>query len=205
MTAAVVLAGGRSSRMGGGDKPLQELAPGVTILRATLDRLSRQADRVAINANGDPARFADFGLPLLADSVPDLPGPLAGILAALEWAQAIGMPDVLTVAGDTPFLPSDLVSRLSAEAGVGRIAVASSAGRPHPVFAVWPMSLAAALRHHLESGGTGRVMAVIEARSHVFVDFPFAAMGDGPVDPFFNVNTPDDLARARELFQDAGT
>ena len=90
MTAAVVLAGGRSSRMGGGDKPLQELAPGVTILRATLDRLSRQADRIAINANGDPARFADFGMPLLPDGVPDLPGPLAGVLAALEWAQAIG-------------------------------------------------------------------------------------------------------------------
>lgn len=186
---AVILAGGLSRRMGGGDKGLLPFGEG-TVLGAVLARLAPQASPVALNANGDPARFADLGLPVLSDPVPDRPGPLAGILAAMEWAAGRGAPAVLTVPGDAPFLPLDLVSRLL---GAGGPAIASSSGRAHPVVGLWPVGLAAPLREALTQG-TRRVETF--ARSHGAVEVEFPVSPDG-IDPFLNLNTPEDLAKAR--------
>ncbi len=190
---AVVLAGGASSRLGGGDKPLLDLG-GLTLLDAVIDRLRPQADRIALSANGDPARFARFGLPVIGDGREALDGPLAGILAAMRWAAALGAQTVLTVPGDAPFLPMDLRLRLEAGApDTGTILLASSTGRIHPVAALWPVALAGDLGDFLDGGGR-KVMAFVEANPHATVDF-----GAAPPDPFFNVNTPDDLAEARRL------
>lgn len=184
---AVILAGGLSRRMGGGDKGLLPFGAG-TLVAAVRDRVAPQAGAVAINANGDPARFAALGLPVLPDPMPDHPGPLAGVLAAMDWAAAEGAEKVLTVPCDAPFLPRDLLARLAAvEAAV---AVATTDGRWHPVAALWSARLAPALREAL-AAGTRRVAAFAEAQGAVPVPFP-----PGPPDPFLNVNAPDDLAAA---------
>jgi len=192
---AVVLAGGRATRMGGGDKALRPFA-GATLLDAVLGRIAPQVRAVAISANGDPARFAAWGLPVLPDPVPDRRGPLAGVLAGLHWA-ASAHRDVrflLSVPTDTPFLPPDLVAGLSA-AGTAGVAVAESGGRLHPVVALWPVTLADALAATLD-GGERRVWAGIAALGMTAVPFP-----DGADDPFRNVNTPDDLAAAEHALR----
>jgi molybdopterin-guanine dinucleotide biosynthesis protein A len=199
--AGIILAGGLSRRMGGGDKPLGRLA-GRPLLEHVIARLTPQVGPLAINANGDPSRFSAFGLPVVADTVAGFAGPLAGILAGLEWAAANATAHrLVTVAGDTPFFPGDLVTRL-AEASEERpdtIAVASSNGRWHPTFALWPVELATTLRTALVDRDQRRVQAFIERCDHVAVDFAFPRVAGMAYDPFFNVNTPDDLAEAERL------
>ncbi|HTW29272.1 MAG TPA: molybdenum cofactor guanylyltransferase MobA, partial [Acetobacteraceae bacterium] len=189
----VLLAGGLARRIGGGDKGLRLLA-GRTLLDHVVDRVSPQVDALILNANGDPARFAAWALPVVADPVPENPGPLAGILAGMLWAQTNhpAARDIVTVPTDTPFLPTDLVARLAAaraQAGTA-IACAQSGDRVHPVVALWPLRLADDLRHALDEG-TRKIMAWMER--HGYAVATFQANGN---DPFFNVNTPDDLAEA---------
>ena len=180
-TVAVILAGGRASRMGGIDKCrlVVDGRPVIERIRAALAPLP-----TALNANGDPARFADLGLPVLADSLPGHPGPLAGILAGLDWAAARGAGWLLTVPGDTPFLPPDLAARLHQARGTGDYACAASDGRNHPIVALWPTHCRAALRQALH-GGLRKVAA--------FAPQPVATWPTDPVDPFTNLNTPADL------------
>ena len=188
----MILAGGLARRMGGGDKPLVEIA-GRPILRYVIDRLRPQCRLLAINANGDPARFSAFDLPVVADSVEGFVGPLAGVLAGMDFAAANGAADVLTAPGDTPFLPADLFSRLEAarkRAGA-RIAVAASHGRTHHAVALWPVALRHDLRRALVEEGERKVSAFIARYPNAVVDWPAE-----PYDPFFNVNKPEDLACA---------
>jgi molybdopterin-guanine dinucleotide biosynthesis protein A len=193
----LLLAGGQATRMGGGDKCLRLLA-GRPLLDYVAERLRPQLGRLLLNANGDPARFAAYGLPVVGDSPPDFAGPLAGVLAGLEWA-AREVPDcplLLSAPTDAPFLPRDLVRRLSAgrEAEGADIAMAASGGRSHPVVGLWPVALAPALRHALVAEGLRKV-DIWTARYRVaVVDFPIEA-----VDPFFNANRPEDLAEAERL------
>ncbi len=188
-TPAVILAGGLSRRMGGGDKGLLPFGDG-TVLSHVLARLSPQAAPIALNANGDPRRFATLGLAVLPDPMPGHPGPLAGILAAIEWAAAHGTSSVLTTPGDAPFIPFDLLQKLS-EAGAP--ALAASGGRVHAATGLWPSALAPLLREAL-SAGIRRVQAFAEAQGARVVTF---AIPDGGPDPFLNLNTPEDLATAR--------
>lgn len=188
-TPAVILAGGLSRRMGGVDKGLLVLGGG-TVLSAILERLAPQAEPIALNANGDPRRFDALSLAVLPDPVEGRPGPLAGILAAMDWAAGLGASEVLTVPGDAPFLPRDLVRRLG-EAGAP--ALAASGGRTHPVVGLWPVTLRSALRADL-AAGLRRVEAFAQAQGAISVAFP--AEPGGP-DPFLNLNTLDDLAEAR--------
>jgi len=192
MTAplGVILAGGRATRMGGGDKGLLPFGAGV-VLDTVIDRLLPQVAGLALNANGDAARFARFGLPVLPDPVPDHPGPLAGVLAGMIWARAQGATHVVTLPADTPFAPCDLVPRLLLAAEDAGIAVASSGGRVHPTCALWPVELADDLRAALEAGRR-RVMDF--ARQHGAAEAVFDA---GPPDPFMNINTAADLAQAQ--------
>lgn len=190
--AGIILAGGRSSRMGGAEKAF--LAPGGQPLVArAIERLRPQVERLAVNANGDPARFAALGVPVVADTVPGFAGPLAGILAGMRWAASRGCEAVATVAVDTPFFPADLVARLAAARGVEphRPVVAESGGRLHPVFGLWPVSLADDLAAFLDAGETFKVAAFAQAHGAVAVSFDSAES-----DPFFNVNRPEDLAEA---------
>jgi len=201
----VILAGGRATRMGGGDKTLLRLGD-TTLLGRVIGRIGPQVAALAINANGAPARFAGAGLPVLADPVPDRPGPLAGILAALDWAAGQGADRVVTVPGDTPFLPGDLVARLVA-ASDGRapvLAATPGAGQEtrsmrdglvrHPACGLWPVVLRDDLRAAL---GRGARKVAAWADRH---DARVAVFDTGArVDPFFNVNTPDDLRRAEAL------
>jgi len=196
-TPGVILAGGLARRMGGGDKPLREIG-GRAILARVIERLEPQCDGLILNANGEPKRFAPFGLPVIADGVEHNPGPLAGILAALDWAAANrpGAEWVLSVPGDCPFLPSDLVARLgeALEAQGAELAVAASKGRSHPVIGLWPVALRDALRHALVVEGLRKV-GDFAARYRVAA----VAWPAGPVDPFFNANTEDELAEAERL------
>lgn len=186
-----ILAGGSGRRMGGGDKCLLEL--GVRpMLDTLLERLRPQVSAVAINANGDPRRFAEWGLPVIGDR--GGAGPLAGVLAAMAWAaDGAGASHLLTVAGDTPFLPPDFAALLSGSIdGPDVIAVAESPGGRHPVAALWPISLAAGLARHLAEGDF-RVGSFIDRHAVRAVRFE----GTEGIDPFFNVNTPRDLDIAR--------
>lgn len=192
----VVLAGGRATRMGGGDKGLLSLAEG-TLLDRVLDRLAPQVTRIAINANGDPARFAAFGLPVLADSIADHPGPLAGVLAGLDWANDQDADQIVTVAADTPFFPVDLAMRLhEASADMAHpLALAATPGREgrldrHPTFGLWPAALANDLRTALQEG-TRKVVTWTDRHDGRYAVFHEKG------DPFFNVNTPEDLAEAQ--------
>ena len=194
--AGVILAGGLSRRLGGGDKCLRLLA-GRPILTHILERLRPQVDALVLNANGDPARFAAFRLPVVADSIAGFAGPLAGILAGLDWAADLGgMTHVATAAADAPFLPLDLVDRLrrACERGGCDLACARSAGRAHPVFGLWPVALREQLRAAV-SGGIRKVDQWTSRYRLAAVDF-----ADGPPDPFFNVNHPEDLMEAERLF-----
>jgi molybdopterin-guanine dinucleotide biosynthesis protein A len=196
-TPGVLLAGGLARRMGGGDKPMRQIA-GRTILERVIARLKPQCAGLVLNANGDPARFAAFGLPVIADTVKDFPGPLAGILAALDWT-AVNRPDVefiLSAATDCPFLPRDLVARLhQARIAQGaQLAVAASDGQSHPVIGLWSVALRQELRHALVVEDVRKIdlwtaryrLATVEWRAE-------------PLDPFFNANTMDDIAAAERL------
>lgn len=195
-TMGVVLAGGLARRMGGGDKPLRMLG-GRPLLDHVLARLAPQVSLVIVNANGDPARFASWGLPVVADGLPDYPGPLAGILAALDWAAA-ERPDIAWVAsapGDGPFLPSDLVARLhAARAAAGvPLACARSGGQAHPPIGLWPVGLRGDLRAALIAGER-KIDRWTARHGCAHADWPAT-----PVDPFFNANAPEDLAEAEAL------
>jgi molybdenum cofactor guanylyltransferase len=193
----VVLAGGLARRMGGGDKALREIG-GRPILARVIARLKPQCEALALNANGDPGRFSAFGLPVVADGVAGHPGPLAGILAGLDWAAANrpGAQWVLSAPADCPFLPRDLVARLSCGLREERaeIAVAASGGRSHPVVGLYPIVLREALREALVAEGLRKVEAWIGRRRVATVEWPAA-----PLDPFFNANTAADLAEAERL------
>ena len=187
---AVILAGGDARRLGGGDKPLRALA-GRPILAHVLERLAAAHARVAISANGDPARFASFGCPVLADATAGL-GPLAGILAGLDWAAGLGATALLTVPGDTPFLPLDLADRLGPAP-----AMAASLGRTHPPVALWPVDSREPLRAWLEAAagaapGHRRVSAFAERIGMRVVAFE----PPGGLDPFADIDTPADLVHA---------
>ncbi len=199
-TAGVILAGGRATRMGGADKALIALG-GTPMLAHVTRRLGPQVEALAINAAGDAGRFAGFALPVLADPVPDQPGPLAGVLAGMIWAAAQGASHVVTAATDTPFLPDDLVSRLAQAASTADapIALAESAGRLHPTFGLWSVTLAGELALALEAG-TRRVGAWALDQGAVRAPFP-----DRPQDPFFNINTPDDLVAAERILTETQT
>jgi molybdenum cofactor guanylyltransferase len=195
--AGLVLAGGQSRRMGGADKALQRLG-GRTMLGHVIERLRPQVSALAINANGEPARFAGFGLPVVADDLPGFPGPLAGVLAGLDWV-AGHHPDlsyIATAATDAPFLPQDLVSRLVAalEEADADLACAASRGRAHPVFGLWPVRLRDNLREALTRDGIRKVD--LWTARHKLVTVPFV---DQPVDPFFNANRLADLDVAAAL------
>jgi molybdopterin-guanine dinucleotide biosynthesis protein A len=193
----VLLAGGLARRMGGGDKPMREIG-GRTILERVIARLKPQCDGLILNANGDPARFACFGFPVIPDSVADFPGPLAGILAGLDWA-ASNRPDVawvLSAAADCPFLPRDLVARLH-RARIeqnAQLAVAASGGQSHPVIGLWSVALRDELRHALVAEDIRKIDRFTARYALATVTWPAE-----PVDPFFNANTVDDLAEAERV------
>ncbi len=199
MTAplGVILAGGRATRMGGGDKGLREVG-GQRLIDHVIARLGPQCGALAINANGDPARLAGFGLPVLSDSLPDHPGPLAGVLAGLDWAAGQGAAAIVTAAADTPFFPTDLVVRLQAAAGASGLCLAASPdedGRMqrHPTFGLWPVALRDDLRAAL-LGGLRKIVLWTDGHGAGLAGFESL-----PFDPFFNVNTPEDIAEAERL------
>jgi molybdopterin-guanine dinucleotide biosynthesis protein A len=192
-----VLAGGLARRMGGGDKALISIG-GVPILDRVLERLRPTCTGIVLNANGDPARFARWGLPVVADNVPGFAGPLAGILAGLDWAAAHA-PDVSVMAsvpGDCPFIPKDLVARLHAarDAAKRPLACARSGEWRHPVVGLWPVALREDLRHALIEQDLRKIEVWTARHGVAIADWPAT-----PVDPFFNVNTPDDAAAAERI------
>ena len=196
-TLGVILAGGLARRMGGGDKTMRAIA-GRPILDHVIERLAPQCASLILNANGDPARFDAWGLPVVPDDVPDFAGPLAGVLAALDWT-ALHHPAiewVVSVAGDCPFLPRDLVARMQTErtAMQAELAVAASGDQSHPVVGLWKVSLREALRHALVVEECRKIDRWTARYRLVTTRWPVT-----PVDPFFNANTPDDVAEAEAL------
>lgn len=200
--AGVILAGGRATRMGGGDKPLRPLA-GRPMLSYVIERLRPQVDGMVLNANGNPTRFAGFGLPVVPDALENYAGPLAGVLAGMRWAEQ-AMPQahfIVSVAGDTPFFPSDLVERLAACCAVERdmIALAASFDGIHPVFGLWPVRLADELEAFLAAGTSGKILAFTDRHTRINVPFEHLTIDHDEVDPFFNVNTPEEAERAEAI------
>ena len=194
---AIILAGGLSTRMGAGNKALRMLGAD-TLLTHVVRRLRPQCDRLAINANGDPEQFQDYALPVVPDSFAGFAGPLAGVLAGMEWAASGGGESVVSVSVDTPFVPQDLMHRLREARGRSGVAVAASPDasgqlRDHPTCALWPVALAPEVRAALESGlhRIGQFAAAYDPGRAVF--------DSQPLDPFLNVNTPEDLRRAARL------
>lgn len=192
----VILAGGQATRMGGGDKGLLKLGQ-QSLLARVIDRLEPQVAGLALNANGDPERFERFGLPVLADSIDGFAGPLAGVLAGLDWAAGQGADTIVTAAADTPFFPGDLVPQLLlASEGMAHPLVLSATPDPkrgqvrHPTFGLWPVDLRDDLRAALQ-GGLRKVVMWTDKHDGREALFPVTT-----IDPFFNVNTPEDLARA---------
>jgi molybdopterin-guanine dinucleotide biosynthesis protein A len=193
----VLLAGGLARRMGGGDKPMRSIG-GRSILQRVIARLKPQCDGLILNANGDPARFAAFGLPVISDDVADFPGPLAGILAALDW-MAAHRPEVslvLSAAADCPFLPRDLVARLyrALQEQHAQLAVAASGGQSHPVIGLWSVDLRENLRHALVIEDVRKIDRWTARHKLATVTWPTT-----PLDPFFNANTVEDIAEAERL------
>ena len=199
----IILAGGLATRMGGGDKGRLRLGKS-TLLSHVIDRLTPQVDGMALNANGDPARFADTGLPVLPDSIDGYAGPLAGVLAGLDWAAEQGATHVVSAAADTPFFPRDLVDRLliAAQRDGTEIALAATldpqrGAMRQPTFGLWPVALRDDLRAALEDG-LRKVVLWTDKHGAATASFLPA-----PFDPFFNVNTPDDLAQAEQILETA--
>ena len=197
VTLGVILAGGLARRMGGGDKGMQ-LVGGERVLDRLVRRMAPQVAALGVNANGDPSRLAGLGLPVLPDTVPDRPGPLAGVIAGLDWAAAhpSGAAWIVTVPGDCPFVPADLVARLHAGRGGADLACAASGGWTHPVAGLWPLSIRDALWKAV-AGGLRKIDAFTGRYATAVVEWTV----DG-VDPFFNVNTPEDLAAADRMARD---
>jgi molybdopterin-guanine dinucleotide biosynthesis protein A len=196
-TLGLVLAGGLARRMGGGDKALIEI-DGKTILARVLATLKPQCDPIILNANGDIARFAAFGLPVVRDEIPDFAGPLAGILAGLDW-MAARHPDLewmVSVPGDCPFLPADLVAQLhqARERAGTPLACAKSGDWRHPVVGLWNVKLREDLRRAIVEEDLHKIEIWTARHGIALAEWP-----DRPVDPFFNVNTPEDRARANEI------
>lgn len=192
----VILAGGLSRRMGGGDKTLLPLA-GRPILSHVIERLSHQVKNIIINANGDPMRFSSFNLEIVPDSIPDFAGPLAGILAGMEWAgsQNKSFSHILTVAADTPFLPLKLLRRILEKKAEGfEIVLASSGGRVHPVISLWPVTLQNSLRKAMLEEDMRKIDLFTARYKTGIVEF-----SDKPFDPFFNANTKEEWAEAERL------
>lgn len=199
--AGLVLAGGLSRRMGGDDKALKPLA-GRPMIAHVIDRLAPQVGAVAINANAAPEVYAEFGLPVLADVHPGYAGPLAGVLTGMEWAAGLpGVTHIATAATDTPFFPTDLVVRLAACSGDGRIVLARSPAGRHPVFGLWPVALRGDLARWLATSDTMKVLAWTDLHDTFWVDF--APAGPDAPDPFFNANTPEELAEAEAFLREA--
>lgn len=194
----VILAGGRATRMGGGDKGALMLGE-QTLLARVLARLSPQVAAIVLNANGDAARFSDYGLPVAPDSLAGFPGPLAGVLAGMDWAADHGASHILTAAADTPFFPHDLGAQLALAGGAQGFALAATrdpeSGKlyRHPTFGLWPVALRDDLRRALEDG-LRKVVLWTDSHDAGLAEFPV-----GAYDPFFNVNTPDDLSAAEAL------
>ena len=195
----LLLAGGQSRRMGGGDKALR-LLDGIPLLDRIIERLRPQVDALVLNANGDPSRFAHYALPVAADTVPGFVGPLGGVLAGLDWAASYrpDCPYVVSVATDAPFLPVDLVARLAEALDQTRadLACAASGGRSHPVFGLWPVRLRGDLRRAIVDQGIRKVDLWTVRHELTTVSFPMHA-----VDPFFNANRPEDLETAAALLR----
>ena len=187
MIAAVILAGGEARRLGGGDKPLLEIG-GTTLLARILQVLATEIESIAISANGDPQRFVVFDVPVLNDGAFLGFGPLAGILAGLDWAARVGASRMLSVPGDTPFIPPDLARRLAPAP-----AFAASGGRAHPAVALWPVSCRTVLRERLSGPGSRSVIGFAESIAARRVEF-----SQQRGDPFMNVNTPADLAAVQQ-------
>ena len=201
-TVGVLLAGGRSRRMGGGDKCLRPLA-GQSVLARVVARARPQVAALVLNANGDPDRFAAYQLPVVADGVADFAGPLAGVLTGMEWARAnaVDCPWIATFPTDAPFLPADLVARLAEAcwADDADLACAASAGRRHPVIGLWPVRLADALRRALIDEEMRKIDRWTERYKLAVVEWPST-----PIDPFFNANSPEDLIAAERLIAGNG-
>ena len=198
----MVLAGGRSSRMGK-DKSLLPLA-GRPLLDHVIEKLRPQLDEIVLNVNGDPARFASFGLPIVRDSIDGHLGPLAGIHAGLAWAKANRSKKrfVITAAADTPFFPADLVSMLCGATDMAdpKLVVAKSESGVHPVFGLWPVALAPRIEESLRRGER-KTLDFVAAHQAKEVEFPPILIGGRAVDPFFNINRPDDPAEAEALLR----
>ncbi|WP_371156702.1 molybdenum cofactor guanylyltransferase MobA [Jannaschia sp. 2305UL9-9] len=192
----VILAGGQARRMGGGDKG-RLILKGRPLIARVIDALHPQVDLLALNANGDAARWADLGLPVLPDTLPGHPGPLAGVLAGLDWAAEQGCPHIVTAAADTPFLPPDLVPRLLLAAGPSGLSLAATreGGRiwPQPTFGLWPVALRDDLRAALQ-GGTRKILDWTDRH-----DAGQAVFATDRWNAFFNVNTPEDMATAEAM------
>ena len=201
--AGVILAGGMARRMGGGDKALLKVG-GQTLLARVIARLKPQVDEIVLNANGDPARFAEFGLPVIPDTVEGFAGPLAGVLAGMRWAAARGFTHVASAAGDTPFFPADLVARLKAAAEAGGQPIAMAATNDpdrglseHPTFALWPVALADDLEQALTVGQMRKI--IVWSSRHGCARAVFDEAADYP---FFNINTPEDMVEAERILKE---
>ncbi len=191
----IILAGGLATRMGGGDKGMRKLGDG-TILGHVIHRLSSQVSHIALNANGDATRFNDLSLPILPDTITGFAGPLAGVLAGLEWAADQGADTIVTVAADTPFFPTDLVARLqdAAKGMTHPLVLATTSDGRQPTFGLWPTALRDDLRAALNDGL--RKVVLWTDRHH-----GREALFDDPGEPFFNVNTPQDLIKAQAMLE----
>jgi len=198
----LLLAGGQSRRMGGGDKTLRPIG-GRLLLERVIERIRPQVDELILNANGDPERFTRFGLPVVADTIPDFAGPLAGILAGLDWAaeNCPGCALIASVPADAPFLPDDLVARLlhGMESAGTEMVCAESCGQPHPVVGLWPVRLREELRRALTDEGLRKVDRWTARYRFATVAFDSAGETGPAIDPFFNANRPEDFATAEQL------
>lgn len=198
----VLLAGGQSRRMGGGDKALRPLGDRPMLSRV-IERIGSQVRCLVINANGDPSRFNAFELPVTPDPIEGFAGPLVGVLAGLRWLETSAdrtVDAILTVPTDAPFLPADLAARLhDARSGhTERVVLAASGGRTHPVCGIWPLALADDLENAL-ADGTRKVLDWTDRHDTVVVEFPMEGENGEEIDPFFNTNRPEDLTEAERL------
>ena len=198
----VILAGGLARRMGGGDKSLLSLGASSRVLDQVIARLGAQVDQMVLNANGDPARFDEFGLPVVADSLDGFLGPLAGVLAGLDYAAEHGFDHIVSVAADTPFFPTNLAAALETASKHMDVPIALAATKiedgktvRHPTFGLWPVALREDLRSALQDGLRKVVLWTDQhgAETHVF--------DSGEIDPFFNINTPEDLELANKMME----